>query len=192
MFSDPQMGDICKPVDVEGHVLVIRPLEQRFGVPTKFDKPGEPPKDPIAVDVADLTDPDQPIYRNTMWFNGYLIGALKHKIGELVLGTMIKGMPKPGFKEGPWQLQGVPADSADYQTAVAWVNAHPEFAATPLPAPHTRPDPAAEAVVEVDTVPDTPAPVVETQPATQTVELTPETAELLDLVKAQLAGKNPS
>lgn len=177
MFTDPSSGDICNPRDVDGHLIIVRPVELRPDVPTT----NYGAKDAIEIDICDLDDTDpatnQPgrVYRSSLWFNTPLIGSLRNSIGQLVLARMGQGQAKPG-QSAPWVLTSVP-DVADKQRAEQWINTHPSFVTRQL----TAPNPASAAA---------PAPPAAAAPVTaptggQTVELTPETAALLKQLQAQ-------
>jgi hypothetical protein len=169
MFSDPTQGDQCKPAEILGHLLIVRPTELRVGVPTA----NYGPKDAMQVDVADLDDNGK-VYRESLWFNGVLIGSLRSHIGELVLARMTQGQAKPG-QNPPYVLQAV-ADGADKQRAQQWVNANPDFNSSFASPAASNPAPAV--------VPQQTAPVA----SAQTMQITPETAALLAQLQAKQAG----
>lgn len=181
MFSEPQTGDFVKPADLEGHLLVVRPIEQVWGVVTDFTGPEG--KDGIVVDLCDLDGDDGPtVYKGCVWLSSKLIGSLKRSCGQLVLGTMGKGAKK-GSGLPPWILYAVATDSKDYKRAAAWVQANPDFATTPIPEPKAKPEPAAD-----------PEPAKPVQPTEQPVHnpaeangvtLTPEAQDALAQLKAQ-------
>lgn len=169
MFADPSQGDQCKPAEVLGHVLIIKPVQLRDGVPTA----NYGPKDAIEVDVVDL-DQDGRVFRNCLWFNGVLIGSLRSHVGELVLGRMAQGQAKPG-QSAPFVLETVP-EGEDKQRAQQWVNANPGFRdgfAQPSQAAHvptqqqTSPQPVAAAAAGLPN------------------QITPETAALLAQLQNQ-------
>ena len=127
-FSDPSAGgDSLKPADVLGHLLIVRPLEHRFGIVTSF---GE--KDAIRCDVADLTTNE--VHKDVLWFPGGLVGSLKGSIGELILARMGQGVAKPG-QSAPWTLIGASADPAAVQQASTWLAANPGFQGIGNPTP---------------------------------------------------------
>lgn len=164
MFSDPTQGERCSPSEVIGHLLIIKPTEHRTGVPTA----NYGPKDAIQVDVVDL-DQGGKIFRDCLWFNGVLIGSLRGHLGELVLGRMAQGQPKPG-QSAPYILETVP-DGPAKQGAQQWVNANPGFMSG-FADPNTTP-------AAVNIPQPTPAPQMGGQQ-----QLTPETAALLAQLQA--------
>lgn len=91
------------PADIEGHVLLVVPVEFHEHIPNVNTKVGE--KSPaIRVNVADLSAPGGPAtYRGALWFNALLHGGLRRQLGETILGQMSKGQANPG-KNPPWQL----------------------------------------------------------------------------------------
>jgi len=130
-------GDSLTPADVEGHVLVVEPLEHVNGITTAY---GE--KDAIRVTVHDISA--QQTYENVLWFPGALIGALKSRIGQRVLAVMGKGQAKPG-QAPPWVLTDASGNDAAVKAATAYLTA--QTAATLAPAPAPAAAPAAPAAV---------------------------------------------
>jgi hypothetical protein len=146
-------GDVLKPADVLGHLLLVRPVEFIPEMPTQYG-----PTDTIRVDVADLSANDGrgqwgAVYRDAMWFGRILVGGLRRQIGEIVLGQMSQGVSKPG-QSAPNILVDMMPDPQAVATAQAWLAQHPEFAdgrgqasesasAPPAPViqPHTGPVP---------------------------------------------------
>lgn len=97
MFDAPSTGGSgLKPADVEGHVLVVEPLEYVASISTSFGD-----KDAIRVTVHDITD--KASYEDVLWFGTALIGSLKKDVGKRLLGKMSKGEAKPG-QSAPWIL----------------------------------------------------------------------------------------
>lgn len=113
MFDAPatSSGGV-KPADVEGHLLVVEPLEYAPEMQTTFG-----PSDAIRVTVHDITD--QTTYENVLWFPKALVGSLKLSIGKRVLGVMGKGQAKQG-QSPPWVL----IDASGDQTAVSAATAY--------------------------------------------------------------------
>jgi hypothetical protein len=66
-----------RPVDVEGHLLVVEPLEFRQGVQTSM---GE--SDAVVCRVHDITA--STTYDDVMWFSRVLVGRLSKRIGQKV------------------------------------------------------------------------------------------------------------
>lgn len=140
-------GDVLKPADVLGHLLLVRPVEFVPDMPTQFGN-----TDTIRVDVADLSANDEngqwgAVYRDAMWFGRVLVGGLRKQIGEIVLGKMSQGVAKP-HQSAPNILVDMMPDPNAVATAQAWLAQHPEFAdgrghasqsATAPPAPIVQP-----------------------------------------------------
>lgn len=123
-LSAPQAsGDIIKPADINGHILVAIPIKFEPHVPNVNTKPGEQ-SPAIRVNVADFSDlqPDgQPaIYNGGLWFNAMLHGSLKRQIGESVFGMMAVGTASPG-KNAPFQLIAV-EDAAWVAFVSEWID----------------------------------------------------------------------
>jgi hypothetical protein len=125
-------GDTLAPADVEGHVLVVEPLEYVASITTAF---GE--KDAIRATVHDITT--QSTAHDVLWFPGGLIGALKGRVGQRVLGVMGKGQAKAG-QSAPWVLIDASGNEAAVKAATAYLTG--QVAAT-----ITAPAPAAPAPV---------------------------------------------
>lgn len=112
-------GDQCAAADVNGHLLIVRPLEFVEGIVTTRG-----PADAIRVDVADLTTGK--VYGDALWFQTVLRNGLRRQIGTTVLGVMGQGMAKAG-QDAPWVLTDATADAEALKKAKAFKVAHPEF-----------------------------------------------------------------
>ncbi len=190
-FSAPSTGgDNLAAKDLVGQLLIVRPTEHAQGINTTF---GE--KDGIRADVAVLTQQDPTsgqygvVYRDILWLQGKLVGALKRQIGELVLARMTQGTGKPG-QNPPYELQDATSDPQAVQFAEAWMNQHPEFvtalaapatqpaaapvpAAVPIPAPAAAPAAITAAAPVPQSVPTPAAPATIPAPAPQPMQLDP-------------------
>lgn len=125
-LSSPSSGDICKPLDVVGHLLVVRPVEFLPDFATSLGA-----RDAVRIDVCNLNaldDRGQPgvVYRDALWFGRMLVSGLRRQIGETVLGRMAQGVAKPG-QNPPFNLVDMMADPGAVNAAQTWLNAHPEF-----------------------------------------------------------------
>lgn len=129
IFADPTSGDRFSAAEANGHLLLVKPLSVEADINTANGV-----KDAIRVDVADLSTGQT--YFGTMWFGGVLIGSLRTRIGQLVLGTMGQGQGKPG-QNPPWVIKGETQNPAAVQAAEAYLAANPSFdpANAPAPAP---------------------------------------------------------
>lgn len=128
-LSSPRQGDIVKPSDVVGHLLIVRPVEF---LPEFLTSNGA--RDTVRVDVADLnanTDDGQwgVVFRDALWFGRVLVAGLRRQMGELVLGWMTQGIGKPG-QNPPFLLTDAMGNADAVRVAQQWLNQHPEFEAT--------------------------------------------------------------
>jgi hypothetical protein len=113
-FAAPASGgNALSPADIEGHLLVVEPVEYRENVPTKL---GE--SDAIQVTVHDITTSST--HHDILWFSRVLVGSLKSRIGQKVLGVMGKGEAKAG-QSAPWVLIDASGDAASVQAATAYL-----------------------------------------------------------------------
>ena len=112
MFDAPSTGSALKPADVEGHLLVVEPLEYVPNITTAF---GE--SDAVRVTVHDVSA--QESHESVMWFSSALVGSLKGSIGKRILAVMGKGQAKPG-QSAPWVL----VDATSNEQAVAAATAY--------------------------------------------------------------------
>jgi hypothetical protein len=169
-------GDVLKPADVLGHLLLVRPVEFITDMPTQFGN-----TDTIRVDVVDLSASDVNgqwgvVYRDAMWFGRALVGGLRKQIGEFVLGKMGQGVAKP-HQSAPNILVDMMPDPNAVATAQLWLAQHPEFAegkaqasgvpASAPPAPAQAPGPPLWATGPVTAPPvqvNTPQPYQQSMP----------------------------
>ena len=125
-------GDTLAPADVEGHVLVVEPQEYIASMATTFGD-----KDAIRVTVHDISA--QNTAHDVLWFPGGLIGALKGRIGQRVLGVMSRGTAKAG-QSAPWILVDASGNEAAVKAATAYLTGQ---VASTLAAPAPAAAPAA-------------------------------------------------
>ena len=111
-----------KPADLQGQLLIFKPIEYRSGIETVNG-----PADAISCDVTNL-DTNQE-YSDVLFFNIAIRNALRPLIGQRVLGRIQQGVAKPG-KTAPWIIVDASAD----QAAIAKASAYKPGAATPVPA----------------------------------------------------------
>lgn len=114
-FASPNTpsGDIVKPADLDGHLLIITPIAFRESITTSL---GE--TEAISVNLIDLTDMAE--YENVLFFNKALVSTLKSNIGAQVLARMGKGIAKPG-KSAPWILIDATTNDADVALATDYL-----------------------------------------------------------------------
>lgn len=102
--------------DHKGSLLVIEPLSQETGVQT-----ANGPADPIRANVFVLTGPtESEDFEDTLVFPKVLIGQLRSRIGQKVVGRLNQGVAKPG-QSAPWVLDEATAE--DIEKAKAWLEA---------------------------------------------------------------------
>jgi len=116
MFVSPSAasGDSIKPADVEGHLLVVEPIEYITSMATSFGD-----TDAVRIFVHDITT--QVSYESVLWFSGGLVGSLKNRVGQKVLGVMGKGTAKPGMS-APWILQDASGNDKAVAAATEYFN----------------------------------------------------------------------
>lgn len=97
-FTSPSTssGESVKPADLQGHLLIIKPVEYKTGIQTSL---GE--AEAIEVNLVDLDT--QTEHNSVLFFNVALRSALKSNIGKSVLARIGQGVAKPG-KSAPWIL----------------------------------------------------------------------------------------
>ncbi len=129
-FATPGTATGIDFSELLNRLLLIMPIKQEFEVKTNFGD-----KDPIRADVVVLDGPDAGAqYNVALIFPNVLIGQLRSRIGQKVLGRLGQGQAKPGQKP-PWRLDE--ATEADQKIGISWLNAH--ALAKPAPASDTPP-----------------------------------------------------
>jgi hypothetical protein len=132
MFDAPITGGSIKPADVEGHLLVVEPLEYVTGMTTAF---GE--SDAIRVTVHDITASET--HENVLWFPKALVGSLKLSVGKRILAVMGKGTAKAG-QSAPWILIDASSSTEAVQAATVYLTGQVQATITaPEPTPATAP-----------------------------------------------------
>jgi hypothetical protein len=142
-FTAPsQNSEGVKVADLNGHLLIVTPLEYKTGINTVNGI-----AEAIEVNIVDLDTNEE--HNSILFFNVALRSALKPNIGNKVLGRIGQGTAKPG-KNAPWILLDATSDA----TAVAKANAYIAggIAAPSLVAPTPTPtadinDPAVQALL---------------------------------------------
>ena len=123
-FSAPSNNtESVKVADLNGHLLILEPLEYKTGIPTVHGD-----ADAIEVRINDLDTGHT--HDSVLFFNVALKNALKTKIGQKVLARIGQGTAKPG-KSAPWILVDATGDA----DAVAKANAFIAGGGAPAPAP---------------------------------------------------------
>lgn len=118
----PTSGDICKPADVEGHLLVIEPSDWLAEIKTQM---GE--TDAIRVTVHDINA--QKTFTDVLWFSVGLKASLRSMIGQQVLAVMGKGTAKPG-QSAPWTLVDASSNADAVKAATAYMTSRQSEAFT--------------------------------------------------------------
>ena len=114
MFAAPSQGGSVRPADLEGHLLIVEPIEYVQSISTSF---GE--KDAIRVNIHDVTESAS--HDDVLLFGTALIGSLKSQVGKRVLGVLGKGTAKPG-QAAPWVLDDATGDAKAVKAATAYLN----------------------------------------------------------------------
>ena len=113
-FAAPSgQSESVKPADLNGHLLIIKPVEFKTGIQTSL---GE--ADAIEVDLVDLDTNTE--HTSVLFFNVALKSALKSNIGKSVLARMGEGVAKPG-KSAPWVLVTATDDPAAVAKATSYI-----------------------------------------------------------------------
>ena len=108
-----QEGASVKPADLQGHLLIIKPVQYKTGIQTSL---GE--AEAIEVDIVDLDTSEE--HTSVLFFNVALRSALKSNIGKQVLARIGQGVAKPG-KSAPWILINAADNAADVEKATAYI-----------------------------------------------------------------------
>ena len=114
-FAAPAVSESsnAKPADLEGHVLIIKPLAYKTGSQTSL---GE--AEAIECDLIDLDT--STLHPSVLFFNVALRNALRPNIGNQVLARIGKGTAKPG-KSAPWILINATDNQADIDKATNYL-----------------------------------------------------------------------
>jgi hypothetical protein len=152
-FSNPSSpADGFKPADHLEGLLMLRVLAFEEHVPTVHTEPGEKtPAIRVNVAVLDGATAGQE-FEDTLIFNKVIIGQLRARVGELVLGRLTRGEAKPG-KSAPYIIKD--ATPADIEAGKAFIATKGNGAApapaeqAAAPAPTAMPQPAATSTASV-------------------------------------------
>lgn len=141
MFTAPAATSALKPVEIEGHLLVIEPSEY---IPSMVTSMGE--SDAIRCTVHDITDKET--HTDILWFSKVLVKTLKSREGERVLAVMAKGLAKPG-QSAPWILQDATGDAKAVKAATDYLN---NRTAASMKSPSDEDSALAEALKNLDDI----------------------------------------
>lgn len=110
-----------------GRLLLVEPHSHEQGIQTSLGT-----KDAVRATITVLDgDTAGTVLEDVLVFPKVLIGQLRPKIGEKVLGRLGQGEAKPG-QNAPWKL--AEAGPADVQVGMAWLNRVTPPAAAAAPA----------------------------------------------------------
>jgi len=101
-----------KPADLQGQLLIFKPIEYRSGIETVNG-----PADAISCDVINLDSGEA--HSDVLFFNIAIRNALRPLIGQRVLGRIQQGVAKPG-KTAPWIIADASQDPAAIVKASAY------------------------------------------------------------------------
>lgn len=143
-FNEPSAtaGEFLPARNLQGHLLIVYPIQYYAHVQTQYTQPGKP-SDAIIVDIVDISGgpcpPDrqtgQPmpgieagtIGRRCQWMQSQLIRALRPRVGQgPLLGTIGLGLAKGG-NTPPFVFNSLTSDSSAVERAQAWLDANPDF-----------------------------------------------------------------
>ena len=116
VFAAPAAGggSDVRPADLEGHLLIVEPLEYVASIPTSMGD-----KDAVRVTIHDITD--STTYEAVLWFPKVLVGSLKGRVGQKVLAVLGKGTAMPG-QSAPWILVDATTDNDCVKAATAYLD----------------------------------------------------------------------
>jgi hypothetical protein len=116
-FASPGSTSGLDLKTLNGTLLLIEPISLETGVKTSLGD-----KDAIRANVAVLDGPDAGTEINdALVFPRVLIGQLRSRVGQRVLGRLGQGVPKPG-QSAPWILHE--ATAADVEIGTRWLASH--------------------------------------------------------------------
>jgi hypothetical protein len=129
-FSAPSAGggDKLAVADINGHFVIVHVTSYEENIVT-----ANGPANAVRCSVADLTTGEH--HLDVLWFPKVLVGSLRNKIGEMVLGKIAQGAAQPG-KSAPWILEDATGNAEVMAAAQKWIAANPGvLEGTPITAP---------------------------------------------------------
>jgi hypothetical protein len=129
MFDAPVAASQLKPKDIEGHLLIVEPIEYVANMATTM---GE--SDAVKCNVHDVTTATY--HPEILWFSKVLVSTLKGQTGKRLLAVMGKGLAKPG-QSAPWVLEDATQDAKLVKQATDYLN---KATASTLTAPKAASD----------------------------------------------------
>lgn len=132
-FADPAESTGIDYQTIVGSLLMVQVLGHEDHINTVHTQPGE--KNPAIRATVTVLDGALrgTVFEDALIFPRVLIGQLRPRVGQVVLGRLGQGEKKPG-KNAPWKL--LPANDQDKQVARSVLS--PNGA----PAPHSSGNPA--------------------------------------------------
>jgi len=138
-FASPAAGGTGTSIsDLDGHLLVVEPLEHASSITTSNG-----PRDAIRATVHDITT--STTHDDMLIFPKVLVGSLKGRIGQRVLATLGRGIAKPG-QNAPWVLNDMSSDPGAVNDATRYLNGR---TASTIAAPAAAEAPAIELTPEL-------------------------------------------
>ena len=118
--------EYLNPRDVIGHLMMIYVVQYVPDAPTKKNPNG----DAVIVDVVDLYPGQGRLYRLEWWRPGYLVGALKKKVGNVqpIMGVMRE---KEVSRGTTFEIESMTQNPKCVQMAQQWYTQNPGFAPSP-------------------------------------------------------------
>jgi hypothetical protein len=103
-FAAPGSSVAFSYEEALGDLLVIDVKEFEESIPTSLgDKPA------IRADILDVDNPDLSA-EDALIFPRVLVGSLRSRIGQKVLGVLAQGVAKPG-QNAPWIIEDASTDT---------------------------------------------------------------------------------
>lgn len=111
-------SDSLKPSEAQDRPLVVKVVERRESIVTKFQPNGAPG---VIVDVADVAA--DKVYAGVLWMNGALVDGLSPYVGKTL---PIKLVMTPAKKPGGYPYLSIEALAGkELEAAAAWDSANP-------------------------------------------------------------------
>jgi hypothetical protein len=105
-----------------GHLLVFDVKNVEYGVKTALGT-----KDAVRATIHDIDAGTT--MEDALVFPLVLLGSLRQRVGQKVLGTLVQGVAKPG-QNAPWKIEDKSGDPRAVAAATAYLNSLKE----PVPA----------------------------------------------------------
>jgi hypothetical protein len=120
-FAAPGSSGAFNYEEALGDLLIVSVKEYEESIPTTLgDKPA------IRADIIDVDNPDLSV-EDALIFPRVLVGSLRSRIGQKVLGVLGQGVAKPG-QNAPWIIEDASTDSKAVARAKAALKKAPAAA----------------------------------------------------------------